>query len=109
MEKQSYDSEGNARHYDTERINTINIFEAIFGTVAVMHFCEINALKYRLRAGKKEGNSLEQEILKAKWYEKASRHYLAKIEQGDDIIAGLTRGSTNRYNKPDFDQYLNDK
>lgn len=40
-----------------------------FGDVATYWFCRLNAYKYRYRAGNKEGNSSEQDIAKAEWYE----------------------------------------
>lgn len=45
------------------------------GPVAVRHFCLLNAEKYRARAGKKPGNSAEQDEKKAQWYEA----YAAKL------------------------------
>lgn len=39
------------------------------GPEAVRHFCLLNAKKYRARAGKKPGNSAEQDLAKAAWYE----------------------------------------
>ena len=44
-----------------------------FGVEAVINFCECNEFKYRWRAGLKEGNALEQDIAKAKWYEAKAR------------------------------------
>lgn len=39
------------------------------GAEKVRAFCELNAEKYRFRAGKKAGNTAEQDEAKAKWYE----------------------------------------
>lgn len=80
--EENYDEKGNASHYNSERVNAIHIFEQTYGTLAVMHFCEINALKYRLRIGKKKSQSLEQEVLKAEWYERAAKYFFNKIESG---------------------------
>lgn len=41
----------------------------LFGKEAVANFCRLNAFKYRMRAGKKHGNSIEQDVSKAIWYE----------------------------------------
>ena len=81
--EKNYDAKGNASHYNSERINAIHIFERTFGTLAVMHFCEINALKYRLRIGKKKNQSLEQEVLKAEWYENAAAYYYKKLHNNN--------------------------
>lgn len=75
----NYDHQGNASHYNMERVGVMQIFERSFGTLAVMHFCELNALKYRLRMGKKENQSAAQELLKAKWYEKAANFYFERL------------------------------
>jgi dUTP diphosphatase len=39
------------------------------GVEPVRHFCLLNADKYRDRAGKKPGNSEEQDLAKAAWYD----------------------------------------
>lgn len=39
-----------------------------FGEEVVIGFCACNAFKYRFRAGKKDGNSKEQDLAKAEWY-----------------------------------------
>lgn len=90
MLDKAYNEKGDAAHYDTERINTIRSFEKIYGTLAVMYFCEINALKYRMRVGKKEGNSVDQELVKAEWYEKAAAYYFNKlIHKEDQVETGI--------------------
>ena len=40
-----------------------------FGVAAVMNFCKCNTYKYLFRAGKKKGNSAEQDLAKANWYD----------------------------------------
>ena len=63
--REMYDKKGNAKHYDSDRINDIVKMERIWGTYEVMIWCEITSFKYRMRIGKKVGQSLEQELLKA--------------------------------------------
>lgn len=75
----SYDKDGNAKHYDSQRLNSIIKFERTYGTLAVMTFCEINADKYRERIGKKKDQPIEQELLKIQWYEKAAAFYYNNI------------------------------
>ena len=58
----------NPDHYKGET-EAWEIMVAIYGEEEYKIFCKLNALKYRLRAGKKEGNSAEQDIAKALWYE----------------------------------------
>lgn len=42
----------------------------IWGVEQFIIYCKINAFKYRMRAGKKPGNSIHDDIEKALWYEK---------------------------------------
>jgi len=84
-----YDNQGNAQHYNTERIPGMYALEQMFGSEAMMHFCEINAMKYRMRLGKKEGAPIEQDLTKAKWYEDAAKYYAGL----DEFKAGFHIGS----------------
>jgi hypothetical protein len=45
----------------------------IWGKDAFIAFCEMNNFKYRMRMGNKEGNSIEQELKKANWYEQKAK------------------------------------
>lgn len=56
-------------HYKQGGKECIEVMIEEFGEDAVIAFCKLNAFKYRWRAGKKDGNSLEQDLAKAKWYE----------------------------------------
>ena len=69
------DNVNHPEHYQGRR-ECIDIMRVMFGDEAVKDFCKCNAFKYRFRAGKKEGNSAEQDIQKAEWYEE----YLFKME-----------------------------
>ena len=62
-------------HYQGKN-ECIDVMLAMFGVEAVKGFCKCNAYKYRFRAGQKEGNSAEQDIEKAEWYET----HLMKLE-----------------------------
>jgi hypothetical protein len=79
-----YDEKGNAAHYDSDRINSIVKLERVYGTKAVMLFCEMTAEKYRQRIGQKDDPSLE--ILKINWYKKAANHYFKKLNTESEII-----------------------
>ena len=50
-------------------MEVIEMMERIFGKEKLRAFCELNAFKYRMRAGKKT-ESYQQDIEKALWYEK---------------------------------------
>lgn len=47
-------------HYDGTKC--IENMQMMFGRQAVKDFCRCNAYKYRYRAGRKDGNSAEQDI-----------------------------------------------
>lgn len=62
-------SEVRPDHYKQNNKEVWEMMLDIWGPAAFIAYCEINAFKYRMRAGRKEGNSVEQDIEKAKWYE----------------------------------------
>ena len=59
----------NPKHYKNMSVEVIDMMLSIYGKEKVKVFCELNAFKYRMRLGSKEGNSIEQEHNKIKWYE----------------------------------------
>ena len=44
------------------------MFRRIYGDEATALWCEMTALKYRMRMGTKEDNPIEQDLAKEKWY-----------------------------------------
>ncbi len=56
-------------HYHFFGMDTMPMLEKILGTEGYLGFLKGNALKYRLRVGKKKGNSIEQDVAKAMYYE----------------------------------------
>ena len=63
-------------YYQSYSEETIDMMVAIFGSVAVADFCLINAFKYRMRMGNKEGQSFEDDLSKERWYLKKSKELL---------------------------------
>jgi len=57
-------------HYNFFGKDTMPLIEKILGTIGYLGFLKGNALKYRLRVGKKEGNSISNDVAKALYYEK---------------------------------------
>jgi hypothetical protein len=55
-------------HYSGEH-ECIEVMRALFGYEAVKDFCRCNSFKYRFRAGRKEGETKQEDIKKAEWYE----------------------------------------
>ncbi len=56
-------------HYKGE-LEVWQMMIAVYGLQAYLNFCDLNAFKYRMRAGKKPGNDAAQDIAKAQWYER---------------------------------------
>lgn len=63
-----YDYVDTPPHYVKYPIEVIDMMIRIWGESAAAQYCEMNAFKYRMRAGTKPGNSLEQDLAKEKWY-----------------------------------------
>lgn len=55
-------------HYNNYTIEVIEMFRRIFGDDATSLWCEMTALKYRMRVGLKEGYPIEQDLAKERWY-----------------------------------------
>lgn len=65
-------------HYQGEH-ECIDVMRAMFGKKAVIGFCQCNSFKYRFRAGQKDGETRQEDIKKAEWYE----DYLIKMMEED--------------------------
>lgn len=59
----------NPNHYKASGIETWEMMLKIWGTEAFIKHCEMCAFKYRMRAGLKQGASVETDLAKANWYE----------------------------------------
>ena len=49
-------------------MEVIDMMVAMFGREKTINYCRLNAFKYRMRAGKKDSNPVEQELAKEQWY-----------------------------------------
>ena len=58
----------NPTHYKNYSVEVIEMMIKIWGKKQTAQYCEMNAYKYRMRAGTKPGNSAEQDLEKEKWY-----------------------------------------
>ena len=67
-EEEKYDYVNHPKHYMNYSIEVIEMFEKIYGVETTMKYCEMTALKYRMRLGLKPNNSIEQDLNKEKWY-----------------------------------------
>lgn len=55
-------------HYNNYSVEVLEMMRRIWGYEKVAIFCELNAFKYRMRMGLKEGNPTEQDLAKEKFY-----------------------------------------
>ena len=55
-------------HYNNYSVEVLEMMRRIWGDEKVEIFCELNAFKYRMRMGLKEGNPTEQDLAKEKFY-----------------------------------------
>lgn len=55
-------------HYQKDGKECIEVMLELYGIQAVINFCELNAFKYKWRAGLKTGESAEVDLNKAQWY-----------------------------------------
>ena len=63
----NYD-EVKADHYRQFPIETIDLFKSIYGTELTASWCEMTALKYRMRLGHKPTTTVDKDLQKEKWY-----------------------------------------
>lgn len=63
-------------HYNNYSVEVIEMFRRIFGDEMTAKWCEMTALKYRMRMGTKENNPIEQDLAKEKWYLNKSKEIL---------------------------------
>ena len=70
----------NPSHYKTEGKEVSEMMIDIYGVTYFKAFCELNSFKYRMRAGKKGDNALE-DIKKGLWYENKIK---SSVENNDN-------------------------
>ena len=59
----------NPAHYKSGDKEVWEMMIDVFGKEKYLAFCELNAFKYRMRAGKKPKTSVMDDFSKAVWYE----------------------------------------
>ena len=70
----------NPAHYTHYSVEAFQMLERIYGKEFMPGFCEATALLYRLRAGLKENNSIEQEFAKERWWLNKRDYYKKELE-----------------------------
>lgn len=66
--QQEVDKVNHPSHYKKDGKECIDVMLELYGIQAVINFCELNAFKYKWRAGLKTGESAEVDLKKAQWY-----------------------------------------
>lgn len=56
------------RHYNNYSVEVIEMFRRIYGDRKTADWCEMTALKYRMRMGTKKDNPIQQDLDKEQWY-----------------------------------------
>ena len=59
----------NPTHYNSNSMEVWEMMLKIWGKEKFIAFCEMNAFKYRMRAGLKQDQPIKRDLDKAKWYE----------------------------------------
>lgn len=67
-EKKEYDYI-NPNHYKQGSKEVIEMMQDIWGKEKLIAYCEMNAFKYRMKAGLKPEQPIQRDLDKAKWYE----------------------------------------
>lgn len=75
-----YEHVNHPSHYNNYSVEVIDMFERVYGVEATALWCEMTALKYRMRMGTKPDNSIEQDLKKEKWYLDKKQELLKKIK-----------------------------
>lgn len=70
--KQKYDYI-NPYHYKNSSKEVIDMMKDIWGKDDLIKYCEMCSFKYRMRLGLKPGQSVDQDLEKARWYESKAK------------------------------------
>lgn len=112
--KEDYEYVKHPSHYNHYYLEVIDILERIYGTECTAIWCEMTAMKYRLRMGTKPGEPIERDIQKEHWY-LAKRDELnqkvrcnAAINNGIDTHMEVPNFDANNTESSDFQYNVND-
>ena len=78
LDKRIADKVKKPSHYHFFGEDSMPMIEKILGTEGYLGFLKGNALKYRIRCGKKKGNNVVNEINKALYYEELYNTFVMK-------------------------------
>lgn len=74
------DAVNHPSHYKEFSVETIDMMERIWGAHSLRMYCEINAFKYKMRAGAKIGQPADRDLSKAQWYLNKANSILEKMK-----------------------------
>jgi len=89
----------NPSHYKDGDKEVWQMMINVFGLEAYLNFCMVNAFKYRMRAGKKEGEEYTDDIKKALWYETQAKQL--KENESNDLQNSIRQGRTTPHYSSD--------
>lgn len=84
-EMPKYEMVNHPKHYNKYSVEVIDMFEKIYGAYLTAMWCEMTALKYRMRAGTKPTAPAEEDIEKEKWY----------LEKRDELMKKTIAGESD--------------
>ena len=83
--RKDYEAVNHPSHYKTAGKEVYQMMQDIWGTDLYIAFCEMNSFKYRMRAGKKPGQPMEQDLQKAQWYENQVNKLRNERQESNDL------------------------
>lgn len=84
-----YEMVNHPKHYNNYSVEVIDMFERIYGAYLTAMWCEMTALKYRMRAGTKPTSPAEEDIEKEKWYLEKRHELMKRTIAGDGDLGAL--------------------
>lgn len=78
--EKEYEYVNHPDHYNRYPMEVIEMFEKLYGGDATAKWCEMTALKYRLRMGLKPGQDCKQDLEKEQWYLNKAKELYEKMK-----------------------------
>lgn len=85
----NYEHVQHPAHYNNYSVEVIEMFRRIYGNEATAIWCEMTALKYRMRMGRKPGEPIERDMEKEDFYLNKAKELRA--EESDDYERMIER------------------
>lgn len=79
--EEKYEMVNSPKHYNSYSVEVIDMFEKIYGAELTSFWCELTALKYRMRMGTKPNNPIEQDLEKEQWYLQKAKELRSKLNK----------------------------